>query len=80
VIKGPPKRLSGTEIADTLDKLAPNPKKSWYFKGYRQVHNSTHICGLWELPYVLALILIHDIDVMHQEHVIPSFKTQIKYS
>jgi hypothetical protein len=25
------------------------------------------VCGLWELPYVKALILIHNIDVMHQE-------------
>ena len=31
------------------------------------MHNWTHICGLWELPYVKALILMHNIDVMHQE-------------
>jgi hypothetical protein len=28
----------------------------------------TLICGLWELPYMLALILMHNIDVMYQEH------------
>jgi hypothetical protein len=31
-------------------------------------HNWTHKCGLWELPYAKELILIHNIDVMHQEH------------
>jgi hypothetical protein len=30
-------------------------------------HNWTHKCGLWELPYVKALILMHNIDIMHQE-------------
>jgi hypothetical protein len=30
-------------------------------------HNWTHKYGLWELPYVKALILMHNIDVMHQE-------------
>jgi hypothetical protein len=51
-----------------LDKLAPDLKKSGYFKGYREVHNWTHICGLCELPYVTALILMYNIDVMYQEH------------
>jgi hypothetical protein len=31
------------------------------------MHNWTHKCGLWELPYSKALILMHNIDVMHQE-------------
>jgi hypothetical protein len=31
------------------------------------VHNWTHICALWEIPYAQALILMHNIDVMHQE-------------
>jgi hypothetical protein len=26
-----------------------------------------HICDLWELPYMLSLILVHTTDVMHQE-------------
>ena len=67
VTKGPPKRLSGTEIADVLDKLVPDPKKAGYFVGYGKEHNWTHKCGLWELPYLKALILVHNIDVMHQE-------------
>jgi hypothetical protein len=33
-------------------------------KGY----NWTHKCSLWELPYAKALILMHNIDVMRQEH------------
>jgi hypothetical protein len=67
VKKGLPKRLSGSEIADMLDKPTPNPEKPGYFKGYEQEHNWTHICALWELFYVKALILMHNIDVMHQE-------------
>jgi hypothetical protein len=31
------------------------------------VHNWTDKCGLWELPYSKALILMHIIDVLHQE-------------
>jgi len=38
------------------------------FDGYGNEHNWTHVCGLWELPYAKALILPHNIDVMHQEH------------
>jgi hypothetical protein len=38
------------------------------FEGYGKEYNWTHKCGLWELPYSKALILIHNIDVMHQEH------------
>jgi len=37
------------------------------FDGYGKEHNWTHVCGLWELPYAKALILPHNIDVMHQE-------------
>jgi hypothetical protein len=36
-----------------------------YFEGYREMHNWTHKCALWELPYMPALILMHNIDVMH---------------
>jgi hypothetical protein len=48
-----------------LDKLALDPQKPGYFKGYGEVHNWTHICGLWELSYVTELILMNNIDVMH---------------
>ena len=64
VRKGPPKRLSGPEIADMLSKLVPTADG---FEGFGEEHNWTHICGLWELPYAKALILMHNIDVMHQE-------------
>jgi hypothetical protein len=38
------------------------------FIGYRKRHNWTHKCALWKLSYAKALILMHNIDVMHQEH------------
>jgi hypothetical protein len=38
------------------------------FVGYGNEHNWTHKCALWELPYAKALILMHNIDVMHREH------------
>jgi hypothetical protein len=37
------------------------------FEGYCEKHNWTHKSCLWELPYVNALILPHNIDLMHQE-------------
>jgi hypothetical protein len=37
------------------------------FEGYGKEHNWAHKCGLWELPYSKALILIHNIVVKHQE-------------
>jgi hypothetical protein len=50
-----------------LDKLTPDPKRPGYFEGYGETHNWTHKCALWELLYMLVLILIHNINVMHQE-------------
>jgi hypothetical protein len=67
VTKGPPKRLSGPQIVDMLDKLTPDPERPGYFEGYGEMHNWSHKCALWELPYMLTLILMHNIDVMHQE-------------
>jgi len=66
VTKEPLKRPSGTDIADMLSKLVPEEKGDGYV-GYGTEHNWTHICGLWELPYAKALILMHNIDLMHQE-------------
>jgi hypothetical protein len=37
------------------------------YVGFGTEHNWTHICGLWDLPYVKTLILMHNIDLMHQE-------------
>jgi hypothetical protein len=36
------------------------------FEGYNKEHNWMDISFLWELPYE-ALILAHNIDLMHQE-------------
>jgi hypothetical protein len=46
-----------------LSKLVLNREGN----GYGEEHNWTHICALWKLPYAQALILIHNIVVMHQE-------------
>jgi hypothetical protein len=64
--KGPPKCLGGPEIAKSHNELVLNREGNGY-KRYREEHNWTHICALWELPYAQALILMHNIDVMHQE-------------
>jgi hypothetical protein len=66
VKKGPPTHLSRSEIAKNLSKLVLNREGNGY-EGYREEHNWTHICALWELLYAHALILTHNIDVMHQE-------------
>jgi hypothetical protein len=66
ILEGPPGHLSGAEIAEMLDNLVLN-KEGNGFVGYENDHNWTHKCALWELPYAKALILMHNIDVMHQE-------------
>jgi hypothetical protein len=50
-----------------LDKLTPDPERHGYFEGYGETHNWTRKCALWELPYMPALILMHNINVMHHE-------------
>jgi hypothetical protein len=67
VTKGPTKHLSGTQIIDMLNKLMPGPERPRYFEGYGETHNWTHKCALWELSYMSALILMHNINVVHQE-------------
>jgi hypothetical protein len=49
-----------------LDKLTRDPERSGYFEGYGETHNLIHKYALWELSYMPALILMHNIDVMHQ--------------
>jgi hypothetical protein len=66
VTRGPPKRLSGEEIFARLNDLKLNEHGN-RFEGYGTEHNWTHKCGLWEFHYMKALILMHNIDVMHQE-------------
>jgi hypothetical protein len=67
VLEGPPRRLSSLEITDMMDNLVLN-KNGNGFVGYGEEHNWTLKCALWELPCAKALILMHNIDVMHQEH------------
>jgi hypothetical protein len=66
ILGGPPRRLSGPKIVDMLDNLVLN-KNGDEFVGYGEEHNWTHKCALWELPYAKVVILMHNIDVMHQE-------------
>jgi hypothetical protein len=69
VLEGPPRHLSGPEIADMLDNLVLK-KNGDVLVRYGKEHNWTHKCALWELPYAKALILMHNIDVMHQERIV----------
>jgi hypothetical protein len=64
VLEGLPKRLSGPEIADMLNNLVLKENRD-EFVGYGNEDNWTHKCALWELPYIKALILMHNIDDMH---------------
>jgi hypothetical protein len=64
VLKGPPRRLSSPEITDMLDNLALDKNENQLVE-YGKKHNWTHKCGLWELSYVRALILMHNLDIMH---------------
>jgi hypothetical protein len=66
VLDGPPRCLSGPEIVDVLDNLALN-KNGDGFVGYGEEYKWTHNCALWELLYAKVLILMHNIDIMHQE-------------
>jgi hypothetical protein len=50
-----------------LDNLVLNKNRDG-FVGYGEEHNWTHKCALWELLYAKVMILIHNINVMHQEH------------
>jgi hypothetical protein len=53
-------------LGDMLDNLILDENGD-QFVGYGKKHNWTHKYGLWELPYVKALILMHNLDVMHRE-------------
>jgi hypothetical protein len=66
VEKGPSRRRTGQEIIEKLNNLKISDGGE-EFEGYGKEHNWTHKCGLWELPYSMTLILIHNIDIMHQE-------------
>jgi hypothetical protein len=64
VRKGPPKRKFGADIIKMLDDL--KELESCGFEGYGENINWIHKSCLWKLPYAKALILPHNIDVMHQ--------------
>jgi hypothetical protein len=66
VEKGPLRRWTSQEIIEELNNLKISDGAE-EFEEYGKEHNWTHKCGLWELPYSKALILMHNIDVMHQE-------------
>jgi hypothetical protein len=63
--KGSPKRKLGVDIMKMLDDLKES--ENGVFEGYGENHNWTHKSCLWELPYAKALILSHNIDLMHHE-------------
>jgi hypothetical protein len=63
--KGTPKRKLGADIIKMLDELKESQNGG--FEGYGEKHSWTHKSCLWDLPYAKALILPHNIDLMHQE-------------
>jgi hypothetical protein len=65
VRKGPPKRKFSVHIVKMLGELKESHDGG--FDGYGEKHNWTHKSCLWELPYAKAMILPHNIDLMHQE-------------
>jgi predicted esterase YcpF (UPF0227 family) len=62
----PPERKIGADIMKMFDELKESQNDG--FEDYGEKHNWTHKRCLWELPYVKALILPQNIDLMHQEH------------
>ena len=62
---GPPKRQTGENIMRQHRDLKSGV--GGRFQGYGKEHNWTHISFIWELPYTKALLLPHNIDLMHQE-------------
>jgi hypothetical protein len=65
VRKGPPKRKLGGDIMKIISK--PKESQNGGFKGYDEKHNWTHKNYLWELTFAKALILPHNIELMHLE-------------
>jgi hypothetical protein len=65
VRKGSPKQKLRADIMQMLDDLKES--ESGVFECYSENHNWRHKSCLLELPYAKALILPHNIDLMHQE-------------
>jgi hypothetical protein len=66
VRKGPLKQKLRADVVKMLSELKESQNSG--FEGYSEKHNWTHKSCLWQLPYAKALILPHNIDLMHQEH------------
>jgi mRNA-degrading endonuclease RelE of RelBE toxin-antitoxin system len=64
-LERPPKRKLKADIMKMLNALKESQNGG--FEGYSKKHNWTHKSCLWELPYAKALILPHNIDLMHLE-------------
>jgi hypothetical protein len=65
VRKGSPNQKLRADIIEMLDDL--KELENGVIKGNSENHNGTHKSCLWKLLYVKALILPHNIDLMHQE-------------
>jgi hypothetical protein len=63
--KEPPMQKLRADIVKMLDELKESHNGG--FEGYDEKHNWTHKSYLWELSYANALILPHNIDLMHHE-------------
>jgi hypothetical protein len=61
--KGSQKQKLETDIMNMLDDL--KELKNDGLEGYGEKHNWTHKSCLWKFPYAKALILPHNIDLMH---------------
>jgi hypothetical protein len=66
VFEGPPRCLSSPKIVDMLDNLVLKENGD-EFVGCGKEHKWTHKYALWKVSYAKALILMHNINVMHQE-------------
>jgi hypothetical protein len=65
VRKGPLKQNVGADTIQMLNDLKES--ENGVFDGYGVNNNLKHKSCLWELPYAKALILPHNIDLIHQE-------------
>jgi hypothetical protein len=63
VRKGPPKQKLKADIVKMLGELKESQNGG--FECYGKKHSWTHTSCLWEVPYANALILPHNIDLMH---------------
>jgi hypothetical protein len=57
--------LTGADILAQLNTL--KEKEGGGYEGYDMEHNWTQISGLWRLPYMCDILLLHNIDMMHTE-------------